>query len=464
MNLISSMRRYRDLKHASRRGRTFPRKYAPFVQWERARVAPVGARLEALSHVLMSVKGEASGVAIAADILDSYAKAAMDDRLTFFRLLADRYAPDAERVKAACAAYLEAPSATHLSVLTQVVESPRRGFFRRLNLAPGATSRLVEMRSDLLGHLKASPELSAVNDDLFFLLQSWFNRGFLEMRRLSWSSPADILERIIRYEAVHSIKDWADLRSRLDPADRRCFAFFHPAMPDEPLIFVEVALTAEIPDNIQEILDPARPQIDLAEARCAVFYSISNCQKGLQGVSFGNFLIKQVAADLSRELPQLRRFVTLSPAPGFMAYLRAVAAASTDAHRVDRPDAADVERLARPGWWDDAVGADRLREIVLPHALRYFLEATLTSGKPLDPVERFHLGNGARLERINWLADRSDYGQRQSGGVMVNYLYDLAEVEENHEAFAQRGIIVTGKPIQQLAKSFRMKLGKTARA
>src|SRR3984893_2027708 len=443
------MRCYQDLKHACRGTRAFLRKYA-----SAPGSRPGGARLETLFHALMGVKGEASGVAIAADILETYAKAAMPDRLAFFRVLADRYAPDAERVKAACAAYLEAPSASQFSVLAQVVESPRRGFFRRLNLAPGATSRLVEMRSDLLAHLKASPELSAVDDDLFFLLQSWFNRGFLEMRQLSWSSPADILERIIRYEAVHSIKDWADLRRRLDPADRRCFAFFHPAMPDEPLIFVEVALTAEIPDNIQGILDPARPQIDLAEARCAVFYSISNCQRGLQGVSFGNFLIKQVAANLSRDLPQLRRFVTLSPAPGFLAYLRAVAAASIDVGRITRPDAADVERLARPGWWDDAVRADRLREIVLPHALRYFLEAKLTNGKPLDPVERFHLGNGAKLERINWLADRSDYGQRQSGGVMVNYLYDLAEVEDNYEAFVQRGIIVTGKPLQQLAKSF----------
>jgi malonyl-CoA decarboxylase len=431
---------------------------------ERARAASVGARLEALSHILMGVKDESSGIAIAADILESYANAAVGDRLAFFRLLADRFAPDTERVKAACAAYLEAPSASYLSALTQVVESPRRGFFHRLNLAPGATSRLVEMRSDLLGHLKTSPELSAVNEDLFSLLQSWFNRGFLEMRPLNWSSPADILERIIRYEAVHSIKDWADLRGRLDPADRRCFAFFHPAMPDEPLIFVEVALTAEIPDNIQEILDPARPQIDLREARCAVFYSISNCQKGLQGVSFGNFLIKQVAANLSRELPHFRNFVTLSPAPSFLAYLRAIVAASTDADRVDRPEAADVERLARPGWWDDAVRADRLREIVLPHALRYFLEAKLTNGKPLDPVERFHLGNGAKLERINWLADRSDYGQRQSGGVMVNYLYDLAEVEDNYEAFVQRGIIVTGKPLQQLAQSFGIAFREAAHA
>jgi len=449
----------------SRRARTFLRKYVPFVEWEARMIASVGARLEALSHALMGVNGEAARVVVAADILDSYAEAASSERLAFFRLLADRYAPDAERLKEACEAYLDVRSALHLRVLTQVVESPRRELFRRLNLAPGATSRLVEMRSDLLGHLKACPELAAVDDDLFFLLQSWFNRGFLEMRRLSWSSPADILERIIRYEAVHSIRDWADLRDRLDPTDRRCFAFFHPAMPDEPLIFVEVALTAEIPDNIQGILDPARLQIDLAEARCAVFYSISNCQKGLRGLSFGNFLIRQVAADLSRDLPQLRHFVTLSPAPGFLAYLRA-AAASSGADPVDTPEAADAERLSRPGWWDDAVGAERLREIVLPYALRYFLLAKLANGKPLDPVARFHLGNGARLERINWLADRSDDGQRQSGGVMVNYVYDLAEVEENHEAFAHRGSIAIGKPLQRLAKTLGITFpnyGKTGR-
>ena len=192
--------------------------------------------------------------------------------------------------------------------------------------------------------------------------------------------------------------------------------------------------------------------IDLAEARCAVFYSISNCQKGLQGISFGNFLIKQVVADLSRELPQLQHFVTLSPVPGFLAYLRTVAtAAGTD--RTNGLDVADVEQLARLGWWEDAAGAERLREIILPHALRYFLEAKLANGKPVDAVARFHLGNGARLERINWRADQSDYGQRQSGGMMVNYLYDLSEVEENHEAFANRGVIATGRPIRQLVKS-----------
>jgi malonyl-CoA decarboxylase len=437
----------------SRGSRTILRKYAPFAEWERAGVAPVTTRLEALCHALMGVKGEASGVAIAADVLDSYSEATTSDQLVFFRLLAERYAPDAEGVKAACTAYLEKPSAPRLGALMQAVETPRRELFRRLNLAPSGTSRLVEMRSDLLSHLKTCPELAAVDDDLTFLLQSWFNRGFLEMRRLSWSSPADVLERIIRYEAVHSIKDWADLRSRLDPADRRCFAFFHPAMPDEPLIFVEVAFTVEIPDNIRGILDPPKPPIDLAQARCAVFYSISNCQKGLQGISFGNFLIKQVVADLSRELPQLQHFVTLSPAPGFLAYLRTVATA-TGTGRTDGLETMDVERLARTGWWEDATGAERLREIILPHALNYFLEAKLANGKPVDSVARFHLGNGARLERINWRADQSDYGQRQSGGMMVNYLYDLSEVEENHEAFANRGVIATGKPIRHLVKTF----------
>ena len=440
------------LSGLSRGSRNFLRKFAPFVEWERARIAPAGTMLEALSHALMGVMGEASGVAISTEILDGYAAASKADRLGFFRLLAQHYAPQAETVQAACKAYLDKPSGKHLSMLTQVVESPRRELFRRLNMAPGGTSKLVDMRSELLGYLKTHPELAAVDTDLCALLQSWFNRGFLEMRRLSWSSPADILERVIRYEAVHSIKDWVDLRSRLDPADRRCFAFFHPAMPDEPLIFVEVALTAEIPGNIQGILEPGRPQIDLAEARCAVFYSISNCQKGLQGVSFGNFLIKQVAADLSRELPQLRHFVTLSPVPGFLAYLR-TAAGANDAGGIESLTATDIEQLARPGWWDDNAGAERLRRVVLPHALRYFLDAKLANGKPIDSVARFHLGNGARLERINWLGDRSEHGQRQSGGLMVNYLYDLADVEANHEAFANRGIIAVGKPVQELGKS-----------
>ena len=439
------------LKGLSRSCRILLRKKKPRTKRERAQT-PLGTRLGALSQALLGTQSEAAGVTVAADIFDYYGRSSESDRLAFFRLLAERYTLDLERLRTACVAFLRSPSASHLNSLAQGIESPRRELFRRLNFAPGATWRLVEMRGHLLGHLRVHPELSVVEDDLCALLKAWFNRGFLEMRRLISSSPGDLLERIIRYEAVHSIKDWEDLRSRLDPGDRRCFALFHPTMPHEPLIFVEIALTPEIPDNIQAILNPAREQIDPAEARCAVFYSISNCQKGLQGVPFGDFLIKQVAADLSREMPQLRHFVTLSPAPGFLSYLRE-ASASTATDAGDKLVAADLERLGRPGWWEDAAGAERLRRLVLPHALRYFLEAKLPNGKPLDPVARFHLGNGARLERINWLADRSDAGQRQSGGLMVNYLYDLTEVESNQRAFAG-GVVATGKPLQQVAKTF----------
>jgi malonyl-CoA decarboxylase len=440
------------LKGFSQSCRILLRKKRPAAKRERAHT-PLGTRLGALSQALLGMQSEASGVAVAADLFDNYVRSSESDRLAFFRLLAERYTLDLERLRAACVAFLRSPSASHLNSLARGIESPRRELFRRLNVAPGATWRLVEMRGHLLGHLQVHPELSVVEDDLGALLKAWFNRGFLEMRRLISSSPGDLLERLIRYEAVHSIKDWEDLRSRLDPSDRRCFALFHPTMPHEPLIFVEIALTPEIPDNIQAILNPARELLDPAEARCAVFYSISNCQKGLQGVPFGDFLIKQVAADLSREMPQLRHFVTLSPVPGFLSYLREASAASTATDAADKLVAADLERFARPGWWEDAAGADRLRRLVLPHAMRYFLEAKLPNGKPLDPVARFHLGNGARLERINWLADRSDTGLRQSGGLMVNYLYDLTEVEPNQRAFAD-GVIATGKPMQQLAKTF----------
>lgn len=441
-------------KGFSRGGRAFLSRYVPFVEGARHQDMPVSDRLPALAKALLSVQGEASAIAIAADFLDSYAEAIGEERLELFRLLADRYGPEQAALKAACEAYGADPSDASLSRLVHAVEPPRRELFRRLNLAPGGTSRLVAMRTDLLVHLRRYPGLAPVDADLEGLLQSWFNRGFLEMRRLSWSSPADVLERIIRYEAVHSIRDWADLRSRLDPPDRRCFAFFHPAMPGEPLIFVEVALTSDVPNDIQAILERNRIPMDVAGVRCAVFYSISNCQKGLQGISFGSFLIKQVASDLASELPQLDQFVTLSPAPGLVGYLHD-AARAVDIGPTPRIMPEDVVRLTQPGWWDDPAVSEALRVTVLPHVIRYFLEAKRADGKPRDPVARFHLGNGARLERINWLADRSANGLGQSGGVMVNYLYALAEVEENHEAFSSHGAIAAGKPVRQLVRSAR---------
>jgi malonyl-CoA decarboxylase len=237
------------------------------------------------------------------------------------------------------------------------------------------------------------------------LLSSWFNRGFLEIRRIDWTTPAHILEKVIRYEAVHEIKSWQDLQLRLEPADRRCFAFFHPALTDEPLIFVEVALTTSIPESIAPLLAPDRRPIAPQRARTAVFYSISNCQAGLKGVSFGNFLIKQVAEELKRELPSLRTFITLSPVPGFRAWLQ----------RSNQRRALEV--LDHPDWATDPAAVKRARPVLQAAIAHYFLEAKNGSGKPADPVARFHLGNGARLERINWMGDASAKGLAPGRGL-----------------------------------------------
>ena len=392
------------------------------------------ATLEALCRDLLSGRGEASGVALARQLLDLYGRSAPEDRLAFFGLLARDFGPDRDRLRAAWLDYDAAPTPPHLQALLRAVEPPRQELFRRINLAPGGTAGLVRMREDLIKLGGDDPDLGSVDDDLAHLLSSWFNRGFLVLRHIDWSTPADILERIIRYEAVHEIQGWDDLRRRVQPGDRRCFAFFHPSMIDEPLIFVEVALTREIPASIQGLLAEEREIVPLGEATTAVFYSISNCQPGLRGVSFGNFLIKQVVGELSRELPSLATFVTLSPVPGFAAWLR---------KRGATPELAS-------GWQRDLVAAERARGELLPLAAAYFLAAKGSGGKPVDPVARFHLGNGARLERLNWLGDTSAKGLREAYGLMVNYLYDLRYIEANHEAFANHGTVVAADAVRRL--------------
>lgn len=422
----------------SRQGKALLRRYGlgggdPSVGEDKSRAAT----MDELAHALMSVRGEASGVAIASDLLAAYAEATAGERTHFLTLLATRFGPDPETVDLAIARYREEGEAA-LPALTRAVEPPRQELLRRLNLAPGATAMLVQMRADLLQRMKDDAGLFAALDaDFAHLFTSWFNRGFLTMQAISWDSPASLLERVIRYEAVHDIQDWQDLRGRLGPEDRRCFAFFHPALPGEPLIFVEVALTAEMADNVQAILRVDRPVLKAEEATTAIFYSISNCQPGLKGISFGHFLIKQVATDLQRSLPGLTRFATLSPVPGFRGWLR-------------QADPALDERLGEDRWWEADDGA-ALRASLLARAVEYFREARTASGRPVDPVARFHLGNGAVLERIDWLADTSPRGLGQSAGIMVNYLYDLASIEENHEAFAHRGEVATGAPFRALA-------------
>jgi malonyl-CoA decarboxylase len=280
------------------------------------------------------------------------------------------------------------------------------------------------------------------------LLASWFNRGFLVLRRIDWSTPANILEKIIRYEAVHEIRDWDDLRRRIDPIDRRCYAFFHPALVDEPLIFVEVALTESIPGAIAPLLAEDRQLVPVERARTAVFYSISNTQRGLGGISFGNFLIKQVVEELRRELPKLENFVTLSPVPGLMRWVKQAG----DVPVTDE-DRALLEHLENPDWFENVELATQLRSVLEPLAAYYFLKAHTPKGRLIDSVARFHLGNGARLERINWLGDLSPRGLRESAGFMVNYLYRLEDIEKNHEAYANQGTVAASSAVKKLLKT-----------
>jgi malonyl-CoA decarboxylase len=304
------------------------------------------------------------------------------------------------------------------------------------------------MREILLALLRGHPELQPVDDDFVHLFSSWFNRGFLVLRPIDWNTSASILEKIIRYEAVHAIQDWDDLRNRLEPPDRRCYAFFHPQLIDEPLIFVEIALTKEIPSAIGPLLDKSRRAIDAREATTAVFYSISNTQKGLAGVTFGNFLIKQVVQDLARELPNLKTFVTLSPVPGFAGWVKREL-------KSEASIALDEDTRRALAAIEDGGDIAQAREAITSLAAYYFLKAKLPSGKPVDPVARFHLGNGARLERLNFLGDPSAKGMKQSHGLMVNYLYALDHIEANHEAFAEHGTVVASDKVK---KALRAKL------
>ena len=304
------------------------------------------------------------------------------------------------------------------------------------------------MRESLFEAMKQEPDLKAVDADFRHLFGSWFNRGFLVLRRIDWTTPANVLEKIIRYEAVHAIKDWDDLRRRLEPADRRCFAFFHPQLIDEPLIFVEVALTRENPSRIVDVLSEEREVLPASSASTAVFYSISNCQEGLRGISFGNFLIKQVAEDLKRELPGLDVFVTLSPVPGFARWLGPLLAEPTDLGLTNEEAALLLQAPAEIAAQDEVTRARR-DKLLGQLMAQYMLRARTSSGRVIDPVARFHLGNGARLERINVGGNLSDRGLRESHGVMVNYRYDLDDIETNHEAFASRNTVVASSSVKK---------------
>ncbi|WP_417416770.1 malonyl-CoA decarboxylase [Hoeflea sp.] len=413
------------------------------------------AEIIKLCHMLLSGRGEASGAAISREILNCYKRLDEPGKTDFFRLLLSEFSVEQDKALDAANAYVSNPNHQNLDRLRSASQPSRLNLITRLNQAPDATRYLVEMRADLLARLREAPELRFVDREFVHLFTSWFSRGFLDLRSIDWNTPAAILEKIIKYEAVHGMAGWEDLRKRINPEDRRIFAFFHPRLGDEPLIFVEVALMDEVPSAIDSVLGNENSEgsaLDSKRANSAIFYSISNCQKGLRGIPLGNFLIKQVVEELRTEYPNLKNFVTLSPVPSFRKWAASALEGTSD---IQLPPAARkaLELASKDGWQDDARAAQEIETILTPMAAWY-----LCHGNPerhqIDPVARFHLGNGARLDRVNWAADRSENGMNGSFGIMVNYRYQLDEIETNHEAFANKGQIVASPAVSRAAKVF----------
>lgn len=428
-----------------------PKIFSDFLRAIGSRKSASADELSELARALVSGRGEASGVAMASQLLEGYSRASDTVKGEFLTRLARDFGPDPRQLARAVEAWSAKPDPKSAQALHNAAESRRQELIRRMNLAPGAMPQLVQMREDVLARMKQSPELALVDADFTHLYSSWFNRGFLNLRRIDWSTPADILEKIIAYEAVHAIDSWDDLRLRLLPRDRRCFAFFHPTLPDDPLIFVEVALTDGIPDAIAPLLASGRRPQDPDKMNTAVFYSISNCQKGLRGVSFGNFLIKQVVEELKRELPRIKNFVTLSPVPGFMDWLKGRREAGGSHFSAE--ERKQLKLLDAADWQADEAACTQLEPVMTRALLAYLALAKDKTDKPADPVARFHLGNGARLEQVHWMGDRSSKGIRQAGGFMVNYLYDLDRIERNHERYANEGEVALSPRLKRMVEA-----------
>jgi malonyl-CoA decarboxylase len=436
------------------------------------REAPPLERTKTLSEALLSERGEASGAMVARELHSCLRDLSPEDRLEIYRFLARGFGPDETGLRFAAQAYLESGTPESTLRLTEAAEPARQELLRRLNMSPGGTAALVAMRKELMTHLRTESELQPLAYDLHHLLNSWFNRGFLEVRRIDWETPAAVLEKIIVHEAVHEIQGWTDLRRRL-AADRRCFAFFHPTLPGEPLIFVEVALVKGLATSVEPLLalgvDAATAERNEMEADTAIFYSISNCQDGLRGISFGNLLIKHVVDKLQAELPQLVRFATLSPIPRFRKWLEKslfqlraeelVELVNEVAHPTQLQadgDAVDVleKVLATDNWWDDPAVASAIREPMM-RLCAVYLTQSAKSYERTDPVAAFHLQNGAQLERINWLGNVGPRGIEESYGLMANYLYDLGSIEENHEAFVCEGKVPRSTAVAALLSARR---------
>lgn len=402
---------------------------------------------------LDSKGGEVTARAHTADLGRTYLSLNEDGRLKFLKLLADEFSLDEKKLLEVTESYAKAKSFEEKFALQNelrlALTSPRSTILRQFTALPDGFKFLINLRADLLPLVGKGLDLRGVEQDLKNILTSWFDIALLDMQEISWNSPAALLEKLIEYEAVHRVASWDDLKNRLD-ADRRVFAFFHNKMPLEPLIFVHVALVSGMSDNIQVLLDEKCPVTEADKADTAIFYSISNAQKGLTGISFGNFLIKRVVSVLSDEMKNIKNFATLSPIPNFRSWLDPLIAKG----KSELFSSAELELLKQldTPWYKDKKLATALKPVLLRLAAHYLLHEK-KGGKPLDPVTNFHISNGARLERINWLADISPKGMKQSAGLMVNYNYKLSEIDENHEEFMTHGKIAAGKQVKGFLSS-----------
>ncbi|MCC7079762.1 MAG: malonyl-CoA decarboxylase [Burkholderiales bacterium] len=421
--------------------------------------------LESQMHACVAqAGGEVSARLQAAALGQTYLGLNAAGKREFLELIA-RFGPDQRVLGAAARGLLDARDDAarleHERALREAIRAPRVKILTQFTGLPEGVKFLVDLRADLLRAARENPALDVLERELSGLLALWFDVGFLELQSITWDSPASLLERLIAYEAVHEIRSWDDLRNRLD-SDRRCYAFFHPRMPREPLIFVEVALSKGLAASIQRLLDKNQPAADLRRADTAIFYSISSTQPGLRGISFGNFLIKRVVDELKRDFPALRHFATLSPIPGFAHWLQSAAAGAImlPASMRSKLKKAGMEPTNARELWSALSGRDWSREPKLAQALEepmllacaHYLAETRKGLRPIDPVARFHLDNGARIERLNWLADTSDNGMKQSAGIMVNYVYDPGDIERNHEAYRLHGKVALSSELRRLLR------------
>lgn len=406
--------------------------------------APNTQQIGSLCNALLGLKGEASSIALAEEILAAYFRFSWDEKKEFFQYLEQDLAADHDKVQKAIGIYQEKVDQQSIQALHEASESKRLELFRALNMAPLGTEWLIAMREDILEALIEIPSLRAVDNDLLHLFRSWFNRGFLEIKRIDWETPAVVLEKLIEYESVHEIMGWPDLRRRLEE-DRRCFAFFHPVMPYEPLIFVEVALTRELSTNVAELLEEEVNNKHDVVYTTAIFYSINNCREGLRGVSFGNLLIKQVVDKLDREISSIKTYSTLSPLPRFTEWLT---------QELGNLEFLDDNSRESVNTFLESPTTDKLTSKELKKTMlslcAYYLLKVKSRGKPACPVARFHLGNGATLGKINWQADESENGLEQSAGIMVNYIYDKSTLAHNHELYERDHSIVCSAEVRQL--------------